>query len=99
MSGLKQLDEPSLSTLEVLAVVGRRVELQELVVLTGRPLDRLAHILESLVSLRLLTEEERGRDLIYEITHPLVESSRYQAIGGERRRDVHRLRVRAIALA
>src|SRR5438874_68943 len=97
MSGLKQLDEPSLSTLEVLAVVGRRVELQELVVLTGRPLDRLAPILESLVRLRLLTEEERGRDLVYEVTHPLVEETIYQAIGGARRRAIHRLLARAFA--
>src|SRR5437868_143754 len=97
MSGLKQLDEPSLSTLEVLAVVGRRVELQELVVLTGRPLDRLAPILEGLVRLRLLTEEERGRDLVYEVTHPLVEETIYQAIGGARRRAIHRLLARAFA--
>src|SRR6267143_6195104 len=97
MSRLKQLDEPSLSTLEVLAVVGRRVELQELVVLTGRPLDRLASILEHLVRLRLLTEEERGHDLIYEVTHPLVEETIYQAIGGARRRAIHRLLARAFA--
>jgi DNA-binding NarL/FixJ family response regulator len=97
MSGLKQLDEPSLATLEVVAVVGRRVELEELVVLTGRPLDRLATILENLVRLRLLTEEERGRDLIYEVTHPLVEETIYQAIGGARRRAIHRLLARAFA--
>jgi DNA-binding CsgD family transcriptional regulator len=95
MSRLKQLDEPSLATLEVLALVGRRTELQELVSLTGRPLDRLAPILENLVRLRLLTEEERGRDLIYEVTHPLIEETIYQAIGGARRRAIHRLVARA----
>ena len=97
MSRLKQLDEPSLSTLEVLAVVGRRIELEELVLLTGRPLDRLAPIVENLVRLRLLTEEERGRDLIYEVTHPLVEETIYQAIGGARRRAIHRLLARTFA--
>ncbi|MGB2938993.1 MAG: AAA family ATPase, partial [Candidatus Dormiibacterota bacterium] len=95
MGRLKQLDEPSLATLEVLALVGRRTELQELVLLSGRPLDRLAPILENLVRLRLLTEEERGRDLIYEVTHPLIQETIYQAIGGARRRAIHRLVARA----
>jgi DNA-binding CsgD family transcriptional regulator len=95
MSRLKQLDEPALATLEVLAVVGRRTGLQELILLSGRPLDRLAPILENLVRLRLLTEEERGRDLIYEVTHPLIQETIYQAIGGARRRAIHRLVARA----
>jgi DNA-binding CsgD family transcriptional regulator len=45
----------------------------------------------------LVTEEERGRELIYEVTHPLIQEAIYQAIGGARRRAIHRLVARALA--
>ena len=96
---LGQLDEPIRSTLEVLAVVGRRVELSAVVALTGRPLDRVGPILDDLVRARLVTEAERGREVTYEIAHPLFQEAIYQDLGGARRRALHRLVGRALLAA
>src|SRR6266511_586166 len=85
---LRGLDEPRLATLEALATVGRRVEFRDLVALTGLPIDRLPAVLEALVRSHLVSEEERRRELSYEITHPLIEEAIYQRIGGARRRAV-----------
>ncbi|HKY77427.1 MAG TPA: AAA family ATPase, partial [Acidimicrobiia bacterium] len=93
---LEALDEPARSTLETLATLGRRVELGEVVRLSGRPLDRLAPILDGLVKARLLVDEERGAELTYEVTHPLVTEAIYQGIGTARRRALHRLVARAL---
>lgn len=93
---LRLLDEPSRTTMEILALVGRRVELGELVTLSGRDLDELAEVLERLVRFRLVAEEERGRELVYDIAHPLVQETVYQAIGGARRRTLHRSAGRAL---
>lgn len=87
---LRSLEEPSLATLEVLAVVGARIPIGDLVVLAGRPLERLAEILEPLVRGRLITEQEIGRDLLYEIAHPLVAEVIYGRIGAARRQALHR---------
>ena len=93
---LETLDEPARSTLETLAILGRRVELGEVVRLSGRPLDRLAPILDGLVKARLLVDEERGAELTYEVAHPLVTEAIYQEIGTARRRALHRLVARAL---
>jgi DNA-binding CsgD family transcriptional regulator len=85
------LDESRLETLEALATMGRRVEFRELVGLTGLASDRLPVTLERLVRSRLVIEEERGRELGYEIAHPLIAEAIYQRIGGARRRGLHRL--------
>jgi DNA-binding CsgD family transcriptional regulator len=84
-------DEPGLAILEALATVGRRVEFRDLVSLTGLAIDRLPPTLERLVRSRLVTEDERGLELGYEIAHPLIEEAIYQRIGGARRRGLHRL--------
>ncbi len=96
---LGQLEEPIRSTLEVLAVVGRRVELSTVVVLTGRPVDRVGPILDDLVRARLVTEDERGREVSYEIAHPLFQEAIYQDLGGARRRALHRMVGRALLSA
>jgi DNA-binding CsgD family transcriptional regulator len=93
------LDEPARSTLEVLAALGRRVELDEIVGLSGRPLDRLAPILDGLVRARLVVDEERGPEITYEVAHPLVADAIYQGIGTARRRALHRLVARALLAA
>jgi DNA-binding CsgD family transcriptional regulator len=93
---LGALDEPARSTLEVLAVVGRRVELGSVVALTGRPLDRVGPLLHGLVRSRLVTEEERGREVIYEIAHPLIQETIYEELGAARRRALHRLVARSL---
>jgi DNA-binding CsgD family transcriptional regulator len=96
---VKALDDSARSTIETLAVLGRRVDLSELATLTLQPLERLGPVLEGLVGTRLVTEEERGRQLTYEITHPLVADGVYQAIGGARRRGLHRHAGRALLAA
>jgi DNA-binding CsgD family transcriptional regulator len=93
---LRGLDDPALATLETLAVVGRPVELSELVRLSGRPLERLGAILEGLVSNRLVSEEERCREIRYEVVHPIIQDAIYERIGAVRRRALHRLAARAL---
>ncbi|MGH9037523.1 MAG: ATP-binding protein [Acidimicrobiia bacterium] len=93
---LGALDEPARSTLEVLAVVGRRVDLGSVVALTGRPLDRVGPLLDGLVRSRLVTEEERGREVIYEIAHPVVQETIYEDLGAARRHALHRLVARSL---
>jgi DNA-binding CsgD family transcriptional regulator len=87
---VRSLDRPSAELLELLAVLGRGVELRTLVGLADRPPAELAATLESLVRSRLLVEDEQGADLAYEIAHPLVQDAVYQQIGGARRRLLHR---------
>jgi DNA-binding CsgD family transcriptional regulator len=92
---LGHLDEPSLATLEVLAVVGRAVELGDVVRLSGRPLDRLSEILDRLVRLHLVVETDQPQPS-YEIAHPLMTEAIYQSISGARRVALHRLVGRAL---
>ncbi|MGH2690654.1 MAG: ATP-binding protein, partial [Actinomycetota bacterium] len=96
---LRGFDDPAMATLELLAVVGQRVELSDLASLSARPLDRLTGILHRLVASRLVVEEERGRSLSYEIAHPLIQQVIAQSIGGARRRSLHRLIARALLAA
>ena len=90
ISRLKSTSEAERRTLELIAVLGRPAALGELGIITGRRLEELAPILSALLAIRSVTEEERGRDLIYEIHHPLVRDIIYQAAGGARRRLLHR---------
>jgi DNA-binding CsgD family transcriptional regulator len=87
----RRLDEPELATLEALATAGRRVGFRDLVSFTGLPIDRLPTTLDRLVRSRLVTEEERDRELGYEVAHPLIEEAIYQRIGRARRRGLHRV--------
>jgi DNA-binding NarL/FixJ family response regulator len=88
---VRGLDEPELATLEALAALGRGMGLRDLVGLTGLPIDRLPRTLDRLVRLRLVIETELGRELSYEVAHPLIEEAIYRNIGGSRRRALHRL--------
>jgi DNA-binding CsgD family transcriptional regulator/tetratricopeptide (TPR) repeat protein len=87
---MHRLDERELAALEALATAQGRVELHDLVALTGLPIKRLAVGLEELVRLRMVAEGERGRELTYEIAHPLIQHSIYERIGLARRRGMHR---------
>ncbi len=89
-SRLRLLDEANLATLAVLALLERRVGLEDLVLVTAQPVVDLAAVLERLVGSRLVSEEERGRELTYEIAHPLIQDTVYQSIGLARRRELHR---------
>lgn len=95
-SRLKMFDEPSIATLEMLAVLGRPVELAALSKLSDRSLESLVEILCRLVRTKLVVETEQRRDLTYEIVHPLVQEAIYQDIGGARRRALHRLAGRTL---
>ena len=87
---VRRLDAPSRETLELIAVVGRPVSLTELTELTGASLAGLGPILAGLVEAGIVLEDERGRELAYEIQHPVLRDVIYQEAGGARRRGLHR---------
>jgi DNA-binding CsgD family transcriptional regulator/tetratricopeptide (TPR) repeat protein len=96
---VRLLDEPSRQTLELLALLGRPVEWGALVELSGRDTEELVAVVQALAHSRLVREEERGRDLFYEVTHPLIQEAVYEAIGAARRRQLHRLVGRSLLAA
>lgn len=87
---VRNLDQVAIATLEMLAAVGRRIDLRDLIGLVGLPEDRMALVLERLVRSRLLSEQERGHELTYELAHPLIQDAIYERIGAARRRGLHR---------
>jgi DNA-binding CsgD family transcriptional regulator/tetratricopeptide (TPR) repeat protein len=93
---VNRLDPADRELLEVLAVIGGRVDLDGPARVLGRPPDRLGVALERLTRSRLVVEYEAGRRLSYEIAHPLVQDAVYESIGGARRRTFHRLVGRAL---
>ena len=78
---LDQLEPACRSLLELLAVVGYRMDLVDVVALSGQPLERTAETLDQLVWRRLVDEAEDGRELSYELTHPLIQEAIYEGIG------------------
>jgi class 3 adenylate cyclase/tetratricopeptide (TPR) repeat protein len=94
--GLRGLDEPAREVLETLAVLGRRADLASLPAMSGQSAQIVADALEHIVNARLVVEEERGRDVSYEIAHPLVGEVIYKVITRLRRRKVHRRVGRAL---
>jgi DNA-binding CsgD family transcriptional regulator len=90
------LDEGVLAVLELLAVHGQRAGLQELARFSDEPADRLAVIIDTLLRTRLVVEEERGHEVIYEVSHPLIQEAIYERIGAARRRMLHRRVARAL---
>ncbi len=93
---LGNLEQPASALLELLAVLGRRIELGELVTLAGQPVDDLAVALQPLVSLRFIREVERGREVTFEVAHPLTQDAIYAGIGALRRRSLHRQLARSL---
>lgn len=89
-SRLRELDDAAQRTLELLAVLGRRVDSRALVGLSGENPDDLTDTVDRLVQLGGVAEEERGHELTYEIAHPLVAEAIYQGISAGRRRRLHR---------
>jgi class 3 adenylate cyclase/tetratricopeptide (TPR) repeat protein len=96
---LKLLDDGARGVLELLAVLGHRVELDDLANLSDRTMDQLAASLDRLVQVRLVDEVEHGRELTYEVVHPLVQEGIYQSMGVVRRRTVHRQVARVLFAA
>lgn len=87
---VRDLDEVSRSTLELLAVLGSRVELADLARVAGRTMNTLAVALEHLERRRLVMADESGGSPAYAVTHPLIQDAIYQSIGAGRRRGMHR---------
>jgi ATP/maltotriose-dependent transcriptional regulator MalT len=96
---LRGLDGGTRATLELMAVIGSRSELGDLLRLSGRSLDEMVAMLEGLQRHRLVTETADGRELLYEISHPLVQEAIYGQIGGARRRALHRHAARVLVEA
>jgi DNA-binding CsgD family transcriptional regulator len=99
LARMKTLDDAALGTLELLAALGQRIDVTDLVHVSGRPQDQLGGILEALMRQRLVIEEERDRSLSYEIAHPLIQETIYRSIAGARRRTIHRSIARALLAA
>lgn len=93
---LVNLEPPAIALLELLAILGRRVELGELVTLTDQPVEDLAVVLEPLVAQRFIRETERGREVTFEVTHPLTQDAIYAGVGALRRRTLHRQLARSL---
>ncbi len=96
---VRNFDKAATATLEMLAAVGRRIDLRDLIGLTDLPANRLALVLERLVRSRLLSEHERDHELTYELAHPLIQEAIYERIGAARRRGLHRSIGRALLAA
>lgn len=87
---VEHLDRDARELLEILAVAGGPVELADLMRFSDSSLDSLALVLDCLVRSRLITEVQRGHVPAYEISHPLVQETIYEQIGGARRFAAHR---------
>lgn len=87
---LRGLDRTALDILELLAVLGRPATAPELVSVNGAPLPDLVEPLEALLDAGLAAERERGRELRYEVAHPMIAEVIYQRVSGARRRVLHR---------
>jgi class 3 adenylate cyclase/ATP/maltotriose-dependent transcriptional regulator MalT len=96
---LRTLGVGDRATLELLTVIGYRAELGDLLRLSGQSLDDLAAILDRLQKVRLVGELEEGGELLYEISHPLIQEAIYSQISGARRRSLHRHAARVLVEA
>lgn len=85
-----------LAIFDLLAVAGRPVSLGDLALLAEQSLEELTPTLSEIVATKGVLESERGRDLTYEISHPLVRDAIYEQIGGARRRILHRRAARVL---
>jgi DNA-binding CsgD family transcriptional regulator len=96
---LRDLNAGDKATLELLTVIGYRVEVTDLLRLTGRSLDAMEPILERLLRVRLVAEIESAHELLYEVAHPLIQEAIYGQISGVRRRALHRHAARVLVEA
>lgn len=84
------LDTTSRTVLDTLAVIEHRVNVDDLVAITGLPPETLADALETLHAARLVDEWPDATGLASEITHPVIADAIYQRMGAARRRLLHR---------
>jgi class 3 adenylate cyclase/tetratricopeptide (TPR) repeat protein len=93
---VRRLDDQAVHVLEVLSVLGRRVEFGDLTHLSERAPAELAASLERLVDTRFVVEEGREHLLSCEIAHPLTQEAVYANMTGVRTRVLHRQVARAL---
>jgi DNA-binding CsgD family transcriptional regulator len=86
------LDEQSMSVLDLLAVVGRPTDLEELQRLhsSHTPPSSLPVAMARLVDARLVVARDADGDRAYEVSHPLVQECIYSALDPGQRRALHR---------
>ena len=94
-SRLTLLDTEATAVLDVLAVVGHRVDRSELACVVSSP-DQLDAVVVELVDAGLVAEHEHGSRIGYEIAHPLMQETIYERLGVTRRRALHRTIGRAL---
>jgi DNA-binding CsgD family transcriptional regulator len=87
---LQILDARDQRALEVLAVVDGRIDPVDLRGIAGFAMKELGEILERLCRVGFVAESGGGTDLRYEVAHPIIQVAVYDAIGGTRRRALHR---------
>jgi class 3 adenylate cyclase/tetratricopeptide (TPR) repeat protein len=87
LSRLDRLPRARRQLLQLAAVVGRACYERVLAHLSGTP--TLAEELAPLVEAELLVRRERMGEVLYEFKHPLLQEVTYEAIGLERRRELH----------
>jgi len=92
----RHLDDQAMHVLELLSVLGRRVEVGDLARLSGWAAAELETGLEKLVDAGFVVEEERERHLSCEIAHPLVQEAVYENMTAVRVRALHRQVARAL---
>lgn len=85
-----QLDPVALALVEVLAVGGDVVDPDDLVRLTGQPIEHVVPALTRLTRCGMVVEHQRDHSLRYQLAHPLTREVLYTDIGGARRRVMHR---------
>jgi DNA-binding CsgD family transcriptional regulator len=96
---LERLPKADRAVLELIAVLGYRVRVSDLATLAAPADAELTGALDRLVHARLLTPDENGWDLRFEVSHPLVQEAIYQGIGAARRRSLHRQIARMLVRA
>ncbi|MGH9003894.1 MAG: ATP-binding protein, partial [Acidimicrobiia bacterium] len=89
-AGVDGLPGTARDMVELLAVLGRRIELGDLVDVSGQSLAQVGPILDGLVRERFILAAERGRAVTYEVLHPLVQDAIYQGLEAARRHGLHR---------
>jgi DNA-binding CsgD family transcriptional regulator len=82
--------------LELMAVVGRPVSLNDLTAMTGGALEEVGSVLAELVEARIVLEEDRGGEIGYVLQHPLVRDVIYHATSSATRRVLHRQAARSL---
>jgi ATP/maltotriose-dependent transcriptional regulator MalT len=93
---LGHLDPEDREVLDVLAVLDHRIDLAALGRIMGREPGRLGTPLQRLSRSMLVTEHGEGHGLLYEVSHPIIQDTIYEGIGGARRRELHRRVARAL---